>query len=70
MHHSKSEYRVYLKRVTGQAEEGLLYLYDNERLVDVLNDGRRFIPFFSKRERKLIILNKDHIEFVHSLEEH
>ena len=70
MHHPKNEHRVYLKLVSGKVEEGFIYHYDSERLVDVLNDARRFIPFFSKREGKLLVLNKDHVEFVHSLDEH
>lgn len=69
MHHPKRELGVTLKLTNGSAQTGLLYLYQDERLIDLLNDERRFIPFFSKQEQRFLFVNKGQIEYVRSLEE-
>jgi hypothetical protein len=68
MHHPKKGHRVRLKLAGGKVEEGVLYVYDNERVLDLLNDERAFIPFFSQSDRSTWVVNKDQIAYVHSLE--
>ncbi|GAA0700649.1 hypothetical protein GCM10009104_32100 [Marinobacterium maritimum] len=69
MHHPKNAHRVYLKLTSGKSMDGHLFMYDAERITDLLNDERLFIPFFNRQERKTLVINKSQIQYIYSLEE-
>lgn len=48
----KAPVKVILTLVSGEKVWGYMYAYSEERLQDLLNDGRQFLPFFGLLESK------------------
>ena len=57
---SKDRYPVRVTMQNGVEMEGYLFVQSHERLIDVMNDDRMFLPFETK-EDDFMILNKSGI---------
>lgn len=64
----KRELKVYVKMHDGTRMLGVFYLLDTERLQDVMNDARSFLPLYvfdeKSKRRHTIMLAKRYIEQV------
>ena len=54
---SKDRYPVRVTMQNGLEMEGYMFVQSHERLIDVMNDDRNFLPFETK-EDDFMILNK------------
>jgi hypothetical protein len=54
---TKDKLEVTIVTIDGEKINGSLYVPSHERLVDVMNDDRRFLPFESD-DGNFVILNK------------
>ena len=53
----KDRYPVLLKMMDGEIVEGSVFMQQDERLVDMMNDERTFLPFESE-DREIYVINK------------
>ena len=53
----KDRYPVLIKMVDGEIAEGFVFMQQDERLVDMMNDDRTFLPF-ETHERQIYVINK------------
>ena len=56
----KARYPVTLKLMDGEIVDGFVYMQVDERLVDMLNDDRSFVPF-EDGDREMHVINKSSI---------
>jgi hypothetical protein len=56
----KARYPVTLKLNDGETVEGFVYMQVDERLVDMMNDSRSFVPF-EDEAREMFVINKTSI---------
>ncbi len=56
----KARYPVTLKLMDGEVVDGFVYMQVDERLVDMMNDDRNFVPFEDK-DREMHVINKSSI---------
>merc|ERR1712000_756351 len=67
----KSEIKVYVRMFDGTRLLGNVFLANNERLQDIMNDERGFIPVHvdDQSTRSLVMLSKRYIQQVEEVEE-
>lgn len=61
----KSKLKVYVKMSDGQRLLGFFYISDNERLQDILNDSRAFLPLNALGDNgkyNLVVLSKRYMQ--------
>lgn len=64
----KTRHRVRITQSDGVATDGYLFLGSSERILDVLNDARRFLPL-EAAEGQLILMAKSAILRVEPIED-
>ena len=51
----KEKHPIVVTTVTGENLVGFVYLQDHERLVDLANDDRQFLPFETETKQLLVL---------------
>jgi hypothetical protein len=65
----KEQRRVNIVMIDGEVHSGQVFAYEGERIVDLMNDDRKFIPFFDKNNREVIVINKSQIRAINLFDE-
>ena len=64
----KTKVSVLLKWNNGSNLEGYVYVSGQERILDLVNDGKLFLPF-ETNEGKVLLINKNTIDVIEPFDE-
>jgi hypothetical protein len=66
---AKVKHRVHIILTNKEVLDGFIFTMHDERIVDLMNDKRGFIPFHHGDRKNMIVLNKEQIRSIENRQE-